>query len=184
MGKCHPVSFVTFGPEAQCYWNCDRYIAANGGEIVYGWQVSAWPGVFIELMHHAVVRTDEGELIDPSATSLPHEGRSAFLIDNSLIPPRDYPIFIYNKFAGIGGNGPAAATIRRAHERQMDINRRIAELSKACGLAFVPGVGLVLPDVPEARLLKQQMDASMHEIDRANAICQAAGSNASQGAPH
>lgn len=45
-------------------------IAADGGEVCFGWRLTEWPGVLLTAEHHAVWRDPEGTLIDivPLAT--------------------------------------------------------------------------------------------------------------------
>lgn len=73
-------------PLGLCYWNAHDYTQKHGGEVVYGWLLSVWPGRYIDAMHHAVVRSSDGKLMDvtPQMSGYDHPDRSVFLEDNSI----------------------------------------------------------------------------------------------------
>ena len=52
--------------ESDCYVDVAKQIEEHGGEIVYGWQVWEWPRILIEGEHHAVWKSENGELMDLS----------------------------------------------------------------------------------------------------------------------
>lgn len=52
----------------ECFPNVLEQIKAHGGELVFGWAIWEWPGVFIEAEHHGVWLVD-GTLVDVT----PHE---------------------------------------------------------------------------------------------------------------
>lgn len=47
-----------------CFKDVERQVAAEGGEIVYGWEIWEWPRIMIEAEFHAVWRSPAGELED------------------------------------------------------------------------------------------------------------------------
>jgi hypothetical protein len=68
----------------ECFFNVHQAVDQRGGEIVYGWAVWWWPGVFIEAEHHAVWKAPDGSMLDVT----PHErGNSAtlFVADQDAI---------------------------------------------------------------------------------------------------
>jgi len=48
----------------ECFGNVAARVAANGGELVYGWQIWTWPHVLVEAEFHAVWRSSSGDLRD------------------------------------------------------------------------------------------------------------------------
>lgn len=48
----------------QCFQNVATKINRTGGEIVYGWEVSQYPRVYLEARHHAIWKSPSGQLID------------------------------------------------------------------------------------------------------------------------
>lgn len=49
---------------AECYTNADARVAAEGGSVLYGWQIWEWPHVLVEAEFHAVWSSPSGELRD------------------------------------------------------------------------------------------------------------------------
>lgn len=68
----------------QCFWNVRDLVEQEGGEAVYGWQISEWSGVLYQCEHHAVWRRADGVLVDPT----PSEGGETHSI---FIPRGDMP---------------------------------------------------------------------------------------------
>ena len=131
LGKMEFPTLVKFGPAARCYWNADEYAEKNRGAVVHGWQVHIFPRVYFALFHHAIVRASDGLFVDPTASPVLHEGYSAFFVDESIIPPRDYPEFVPNRYYPLGMQADviaATAAVKNAHDAQMAINRRVMEL--------------------------------------------------------
>jgi hypothetical protein len=55
--------------ESKCHDNAASYVALHGGEVVHGFLIlrpANWPTVYVYA--HSVVRTTEGEMVDPSLT--------------------------------------------------------------------------------------------------------------------
>ncbi|HDZ9207825.1 TPA: SEC-C domain-containing protein [Vibrio cholerae] len=48
----------------ECFHNVARKVEVEQGDIVYGWQVWIWPGIFIEAEFHAIWQSPSGEFID------------------------------------------------------------------------------------------------------------------------
>jgi hypothetical protein len=49
---------------AECYANVAARVAAEGGTVLYGWQLWEWPHVLVEAEFHAVWSSPSGELRD------------------------------------------------------------------------------------------------------------------------
>ncbi|ANJ99046.1 hypothetical protein [Serratia plymuthica] len=73
-------------PLGLCYWNAHDYVKNHGGEVVYGWIFNVWPDLYIDAMHHAVVRDVDGNLIDitPPLPGYDCPEKSVFLEDGSI----------------------------------------------------------------------------------------------------
>jgi hypothetical protein len=63
----------------ECYYNVLREIDAGGGELVFGWAIFEWPGVYLEAEHHGVLKRG-GRLIDITPRIFPAE-RILFIPD-------------------------------------------------------------------------------------------------------
>jgi hypothetical protein len=172
LGRANPARLVSFGPSGLCYWNCDAYIAQHGGTIVYGWQIHGIRSLFFKLMHHAVVATENGSLLDPTELAS-QTGDIAFIPDNSVVPSRDYPPYIPNKFFSGPKGKRACETYERASNAQFDIQRRLVALAKSQGVPFVPGLGLRFYECAESEQLGAELERSKLEIDKAIAFCRA-----------
>lgn len=76
---------VTIDPQpnceiAYCWYNCINHQLSNGGQVIYGWSLWQFQYVYVA-QHHAVWRSDEGDLIDPT----PNQGatdKALFMPDN------------------------------------------------------------------------------------------------------
>lgn len=58
----------------ECFNNVAERVRRIGGDLVYGWAIWEWPGVFIEAEHHAVWRSPDGVLIDITPHEYPTHG--------------------------------------------------------------------------------------------------------------
>jgi len=66
----------------KCIFNAQAYVAAHGGEVVLGWQISVWEGVLAEFIGHAVVRIEDNyRCVTPCKYG---DQRLLFLSDSSL----------------------------------------------------------------------------------------------------
>jgi hypothetical protein len=64
-----PLYYIPVNPPGGSEENwCERNVLAVvrkfGGEAIYGWHVSEWPGVYISGRHHVVWRSPDGQMID------------------------------------------------------------------------------------------------------------------------
>lgn len=76
-------------PNGNCYWNAHHVAKKVGGDIVFGWILTQWPGSHITAMHHAVIRLKDGTYLDvttPDHSEYKIEEIS-FIIDDSRICP-------------------------------------------------------------------------------------------------
>lgn len=65
-------------PERECFPIVQQHANTHGGELVTGWAIWEWPGVFIEAEFHGVWRSPEGLCIDLTPRRAPYE-RTTFL---------------------------------------------------------------------------------------------------------
>lgn len=164
---------VAFGPETLCYWNCVEYVEKFGGEVVHGWQGMCWPEVFIMLHHHAVVRTETGDLLDVTVPSGPNPGYTLFLEDNSIVPERDYPPTVPNRFCALPSREAEMREMMRAETAQFDARRVFFARLKERGIPWKNGALAVLDD-PKLQKIALALSLTQLGIERATAICEAA----------
>ena len=72
----------------ECFPNVQRKVEREGGRIQYGWEITQWPGVFIEAVHHGVYEAPAGPpWLDITPPGPEEEGlnRRLFLPDNSAV---------------------------------------------------------------------------------------------------
>lgn len=161
-------------PTGFCYWNADEYAAKFDGEVLHGWLVTGWAGIYINLFHHAVVRLKSGTIIDPTDPGLPCGSTGAFFPDDRIKPSREYPEYIPNKYVAAPGHKRLAEQVRDANSGQMAILRRLMEIARAQGEPWVPGKGCKLKETDEVVELLARLEQSKNEIDRVTALCKAA----------
>lgn len=58
----------SFSRIAECFDNAASKVEKDGGEVVHGWLIWDWPGVFTEAEFHAVWKSPEGIIRDVTAT--------------------------------------------------------------------------------------------------------------------
>jgi hypothetical protein len=56
--------------QRKCFYNVGDACAAVGGDVVFGWAIWIWPSVNIEVIHHAVWRRPDGEVVDVTPPEL------------------------------------------------------------------------------------------------------------------
>lgn len=163
-----------YGPAGLCYWNCDAYVAEHGGRVAHGWQVLVWPGLYVLLLHHAVVETTGGELVDVTACPAPHGAASIFIRDEQHVPPRDYPIYIPNHYLPIGDSACAKA-MATASAAQLDVLRRLSQIARDQGAPFDLATGPRLKMTPEVARLYRAFDEAVRAVSAAERLCRAEG---------
>lgn len=158
LGTAQRAEIVDYGGQNICYWNADRYAAEYGGLVEHGWLIICWPQTFFMLVHHAVVREDSGRLVDPTLPMSAHAGHSSIIIDNRVIPPRDYPALIDNKFLVYRQSVGAQAYIA-AQNVELQARRELMGLMKAQGVPFMAG------QVPEGFEITGQVEQLAQSIN-------------------
>jgi len=71
-----------------CYQNCVRKVAREGGEVVVGWRrtpATVERPLIASIDHHAVWRNPQGELIDVSRRAVIDQGRLVTGIEDAVI---------------------------------------------------------------------------------------------------
>ena len=73
-------------PFANCYWNALAYSESSGGEVMFGWMLTEWPGVLITAEHHAIVRNAAGEYLDVTSRyqTYPNSEPTIFSFDQNF----------------------------------------------------------------------------------------------------
>ncbi|MDB5440111.1 MAG: hypothetical protein JWM33_2538 [Caulobacteraceae bacterium] len=170
LGAVEDTRPVPYGPAGLCYWNCDAYVAEHGGRVAHGWQVLLWPRLYVMLLHHAVVETAAGELIDVTDCPAPHGELLAFIRDDSLVPPRDYPSYIPNRYLPLGAS-PCATAMAAASAAQLDVLRRIAQIARDQGVAFDLATGPKLRMTSEVAELYRAFDQAARGVTAAELLC-------------
>lgn len=88
-------------PFGGCYWFSDELAKKLGGEMVPGWRVQWVRGLYVEAVHHGVVRVGE-QWLDPhdlQPGGVPKKpGRSLFVEDRSQPLDLRWPVLIENRF--------------------------------------------------------------------------------------
>lgn len=66
--------FVRGAMQSECFTNVIRQAAAHGGETIFGWIIWHWPGVMIDMEHHAIWEKPNGtwQDITPKADGEEH----------------------------------------------------------------------------------------------------------------
>lgn len=63
-----PVSILQSPPPSaqplECFSNVANEVAKHGGQVVAGWAIWEWPGIYIEAEYHAVWQRPDGVLVD------------------------------------------------------------------------------------------------------------------------
>lgn len=72
-----------FSRVSECFDNVATKVEEDGGEVVHGWLIWDWPGVFTEAEFHAVWKSTEGVISDVTPT-YDGEKQVVFLPDPSI----------------------------------------------------------------------------------------------------
>ena len=175
LGPFRSAEIIPSGATGACYWNCDAYVESYGGKVMYGWQCRVWPGLFIEMLHHAVVELSDGRLVDPTDPGVPNNGLTAIVLDQTIVPPRDYPIYVPNKYCAVPGVSEeqqrACQAMVNISGRQLRVRRQIAEIAKGLGLSFPIGEHVALPPTEVVMRLSQEHQAAAEAYDQAVEEC-------------
>lgn len=69
-------------PIENCYWNVLSTVQDHGGELLQGWMIKHWPGLYLAAEHHAVWRCPHGELLDVTQRFPDAGGPTTFAFDS------------------------------------------------------------------------------------------------------
>lgn len=69
-------------PIENCYWNVLAQVEKRGGEILFGWLLKHWPGLYLAAEHHAVWRRPDGILFDVTERRLEVVEPTTFALDS------------------------------------------------------------------------------------------------------
>ena len=72
---------VSYAEQDDCFGTVSKTIKKRGGNRILGWDITEWPGVFMEAEFHAIWQSEEGALTDLSPKLLPYD-RILFLPDH------------------------------------------------------------------------------------------------------
>lgn len=89
----------------ECFENVRLHVEKNGGDIVYGWTVVEYEGLFFESEFHAVWRNSSGDLIDITPSNIKE---NMFFIDPTITYTG---IAVPNKFGQITSHPYVSAWI-------------------------------------------------------------------------
>lgn len=165
LAQAEASTLLETGPSGLAYWNCYEYARKYGGKIMFGWQVLAWPDIYIELLHHAVVEDVDGNLLDPTTCTASHNGQAVFIEDKTAILSRTNPPPIPSKFLIYPGetNG-LGQSIMTAKARHFDIKRHLARIVEDSGIYSTP----ILADYPWPK--SPEIAGMLEELNKSNAV--------------
>lgn len=87
------------GPRGGCYYNVLKMKEKYGGDIELGWMLEWIPGVFIQMMHHAIWISPDSERRDVSfARENDQICLTSFVPDSSIPLTLDRPMQIANRY--------------------------------------------------------------------------------------
>jgi len=170
-----PAKLLETGPSGLAYWNCYDYARHHGGRIVFGWQVLAWPGIYFELLHHAVVEDADGNLLDPTMCAASHNGQIVFIEDRQATLSRKSPPPIASRIHVYPGEASAIGeAVRDAKARHFEIKRLLARIIEESGPAPTPVLAdYPWPRSPEIVAMLEELNRASAAIDEAHARCMA-----------
>ena len=170
-----PAKLLETGPSGLAYWNCYDYAHHHGGRIVFGWQVLAWPGIYFELLHHAVVEDVDGNLIDPTTCDASHNGQGVFIEDRQATLSRKSPPPIASRIHVYPGDASAIGeAMKDAKARHFEIKRLLARIIEENGPAPTPVLAdYPWPRSPEIVAMLEELNRSSAAIDEVHARCMA-----------
>jgi hypothetical protein len=175
LAPAEPAKLIETGPSGLAYWNCYDYARHHGGRIVFGWQVLAWPGIYFELLHHAVVEDADGNLIDPTMCAAAHNGQGVFIEDRQAILSRKSPPPIASRIHVYPGEASAIGeAVKDAKARHFEIKRLLARIIEESGPVPTPILAdYPWPRSPEIVAMLEELNRASAGIDEAHARCMA-----------
>lgn len=145
VGSFSRIEYQRYGPIGRCYWNVDDHVKRHGGEVVHGWLILTWPGLYVQGHHHAVWRTTSGSVVDiTEKRANDRRNFSTFCVDESFYPDRKIPSFVPNKYYKLS----SASEVQRLVEieiAQLDHNRILLRDFIKAGATWDPNNGLGYP---------------------------------------
>jgi hypothetical protein len=144
LGKMERVEHAKNGPLGHCYWNVDDEVRLNGGEMVLGWQILQWPGLFVQALHHALWKTPDGQLFDVTVKyATDKQIFSTFIIDDSQKINLEVPVFIETHYVVLNDVVPVQNLIGRFRS-QLDHKRKLVKAVVDAGARVHPKNGMEL----------------------------------------
>jgi len=97
-----PVEPKEDAPLNSCFHVVPKVVEQHGGELIHGWTIWEWPGLYLDAEFHAVWQQPDGTLVDPNPKA-DGESRILFLVDkgrkfegqrrpNRIMPLVDDPV--------------------------------------------------------------------------------------------
>lgn len=169
-----PAKMLDIGPAGLSYWNCYEYAQRYGGRIVNGWQVLAWPDIYIELLHHTVIEDVDGHLLDPTICTAVNSGHSVFIRDKSATISRSNPPPIQSRFIVYPGEGAREIgwAARRAKEHCFELKRRLARIMEENGIVAKPVIAnYPWPKTAEVTSILAELECVQKTISELNESC-------------
>jgi len=123
-----PVERTADMTAAMCYSNARDFAAEMGGTVVTGYMMIIWPSMFLEALHHAVVRARDGTLIDVTAPAYPgleKHDECLFAADTRILGDADPGI--RSEFIVLSAN-PAVRQWTKVARDRMDAYRALIQL--------------------------------------------------------
>jgi len=121
------------GEPRHCYENVHQLVKEQGGEVVLGWMVDVVPGIYVELMHHAIWKTPDDRHLDvtkPQDRSRDEHGDIVFIPDSSVQVDLEHPIPVTNQYVSLVKDTDLREYLRQ-YILSIDLYRKAGELGPA-----------------------------------------------------
>lgn len=137
------------GRAADCYNNCLVYTSNHGGSVVQGWSIEWLPDLYITAIHHAVVKTASGDLIDVTEPQFHGTPCTTFVIDLSIKQDLAKPIPVMDKYVMLSDDKDLSSAVRYYLENLSSIKRMTMVLYDDPRYRHIPGSGFEGPPFHE-----------------------------------
>ncbi|TFW14343.1 hypothetical protein EGY25_03865 [Brevundimonas intermedia] len=121
-------------PYGACYWLSDEFARQIEGEMVPGWRVQWMPGLYIEAVHHGVVRKGNQWLdphdLHPDSEASGREGISLFVEDRSIPVDLKWPVLIPHRHLALRNDDDVTNYILQ-YNRNAQADRRRRDIRQA-----------------------------------------------------
>lgn len=117
-------------PVENCYWNVMLSVERYGGEILLGWMIKQWPGVYLAAEHHAVWRRPDGNIVDITQRFPTIQHPTTFAIDSDQSIDLQSPPNIRTRYLRLTDDSRVTNLIERSgslNRMTMKVNRFLAE---------------------------------------------------------